>query len=62
MFSVDCAAWVPEPTPLERAAQFFLGGAPRLRAEDTVHSAGDRFRLQTAAAGVVHVRLGELSE
>jgi hypothetical protein len=44
---------------MERAAAFFVGGAPRLRSEEVVHSAGDRFRLQTAAGGVVHVRLGE---
>lgn len=45
-------------TPLERAASFFVGGAPRLRSEEVVHSPGDRFRLQTAAGGVVHLRLG----
>jgi hypothetical protein len=44
---------------LERVAAFFIGGAPRLRAEEVVHSPGDRFRLQTLAGGTVHVRLGE---
>ena len=42
----------------ERITQFFVGGAPRLRMEEVIYSPGDRFRLQTAAAGVVHLQLG----
>jgi B9 domain-containing protein 2 len=42
----------------ERITQFFVGGAPRLRMEEVIYSPGDRFRLQTAAAGVVHLQVG----
>jgi hypothetical protein len=40
-------------------AKFFIGGGPRLKRGEVAHEAGDRFRLHTAAAGVVHVRIGE---
>jgi hypothetical protein len=43
----------------ERITQWFIGGAPRLRSEEVVYSPGDRFRLQTTAAGTVHVHIGE---
>lgn len=43
----------------ERIAQFFVGGAPRLRVEEVIYSPGDRFRLQTVSGGVVHLQLGE---
>jgi B9 domain-containing protein 2 len=43
----------------ERLTQWFIGGAPRLRSEEVVYSPGDRFRLQTTAAGTVHVHIGE---
>jgi hypothetical protein len=49
---------VAQGTLLERAASFFVGGAPRLRMEEVVHTPGDRFRLQTQAGGVAHLRLG----
>jgi len=58
MFELDCPTWLPEGSTLERISSFFIGGAPRLRAEEVVHSPGDRFRLQTVAGGVVHVRVG----
>ncbi|KAJ9508679.1 hypothetical protein QJQ45_027970 [Haematococcus lacustris] len=41
----------------ERIAAFFVGGNPRLRLEEVVHSPGDRFRLQTVSGGVVHLQL-----
>lgn len=43
----------------ERVSAFFIGGNPRLVSEETVHSPGDRFRLQTVARGVVQLQLGE---
>lgn len=43
----------------ERLSSFFTGGNPRLVHEETVHSCGDRFRLQTVARGVVRLQLGE---
>jgi hypothetical protein len=49
----------PQGSAAERFAAFFVGGAPRLRTEEVVYSAGDRFRLQTAAGGMVHLQLGE---
>lgn len=42
----------------ERIGQFFVGGAPRLKVEEVVHSASDRFRLQTVASGLVHLQIG----
>jgi B9 domain-containing protein 2 len=41
----------------ERISSFFLGGQPRLKLEEVVHSGGDRFRLQTTTAGLVHLQL-----
>lgn len=43
----------------ERITSFFIGGAPCLRVEEVVYSPGDRFRLQTVSAGVVHLQLGK---
>lgn len=43
----------------EQIAQFFVGGAPRLRVEEVIYSPGDRYRLQTVSGGVVHLQLGE---
>jgi hypothetical protein len=43
----------------ERITSFFIGGAPCLKVEEVVYSAGDRFRLQTVSGGVVHIQLGE---
>jgi B9 domain-containing protein 2 len=53
-----CPLMSPQGSFWERLASFFIGGAPRLRMQDVVHSAGDRFRLQTVSGGVVHVQLG----
>ncbi|MEW5317051.1 MAG: hypothetical protein WDW38_008382 [Sanguina aurantia] len=58
MFDVDCPTWVPEGSAGERIAAFFLGGNPRLKLEEVIHTPGDRFRLQTSAAGVIHLSLG----
>jgi hypothetical protein len=52
------ALCVSQGSALQRVAAFFVGGAPRLRMEEVVHSPGDRFRLQTVAGGMVHLRLG----
>lgn len=46
----------------ERISAFFLGGQPRLKLEEVVYTPGDRFRLQTTTAGVLHLRLGELAQ
>ena len=58
VFSLRCAARLPQGSSLERITAFFVGGAPRLRMEEVVHTPGDRFRLQTTAGGAVHLRLG----
>ncbi len=42
----------------ERLAAFFLGGNPRLKYEELIHTPGDRFRLNTVASGVVQLQLG----
>ena len=48
----------PEGTAAEKLSAFFVGGRPRLKFEEVIHQPGDRFRLQTKAAGVVRLRLG----
>lgn len=58
MHEVTIACWVPEGSLGERFQAFFLGGHPRLRVDELVHTPGDRFRLQTRSAGQVHVHLG----
>ena len=55
---VEVATWCPEGTAAERLSAFFVGGRPRLKFEEVIHQPGDRFRLQTKAAGVVRLRLG----
>ena len=54
---VDIACWAPEAGSWANFTQSLVGGGPRLKAEDVVHTPGDRFRLQTRAAGLVHVEL-----
>eukprot|EP00879_Flechtneria_rotunda_P033217 GHRR01036766.1.p1 GENE.GHRR01036766.1~~GHRR01036766.1.p1 ORF type:complete len:169 (+),score=30.36 GHRR01036766.1:61-567(+) len=60
IFEIDCPTWLPEGSVGERITSFFVGGAPRLRAEEVIYSPGDRFRLQTVSGGVVHLHLGGL--
>ena len=55
MHEVEVCTWCPEGTPLEKLQAFFVGGKPRLKYEEVIHSPGDRFRLATRAAGVVMV-------
>lgn len=43
----------------ERIAGFFLGGNPRLKLEEVIHTPGDRFRLQTNTSGIVHLQIGK---
>jgi len=50
--------WRPLGTPAQEAAAFFVGGAPALRTTAVASSAaGERYRLVTAGAGSVHVRV-----
>jgi len=58
MHRVDCVTWCPEGSSEERFSAYFIGGAPRLKLEEVVHTPGDRFRLQTNAGGVIHMELG----
>ncbi|CAD7700253.1 unnamed protein product [Ostreobium quekettii] len=58
MYELDCPTWVPEGSAREELLSCFLGRGPRLKAEEVVYTPGDRFRLQTKAAGVVLVKLG----
>lgn len=39
-----------------------MGGNPRLKMEEVIHTPGDRFRLHTTSSGVVHLKIGEASE
>ena len=59
---VEVATWCPEGTAAERLSAFFVGGRPRLKFEEVIHQPGDRFRLQTKAAGVVRLRLRRLRQ
>ena len=36
-----------------------MGGNPRLKMEEVIHTPGDRFRLHTTSSGVVHLKIGE---
>ena len=58
MHEVEVCTWCPEGTPLEKLQAFFIGGKPRLKYEEVIHSPGDRFRLATRAAGVIKLQLG----
>ena len=58
MHEVEVATWVPEGSGIEKLTAFFVGGRPRLKFEEGIHSPGDRFRLQTRAAGVIKLQLG----
>lgn len=58
MHEVDVVTWVPEGTAMEKLTSFFVGGRPRLKFEEVIHSPGDRFRLQTRAGGVIKLNLG----
>uniref|UniRef100_A0A7S3R578 B9 domain-containing protein 2 n=1 Tax=Dunaliella tertiolecta TaxID=3047 RepID=A0A7S3R578_DUNTE len=58
MHELDCVTWIPEGTVGERLRAFFVGGNPRLKLEEIVHTPGDRFRLQTQTSGIVHLQLG----
>ena len=55
---LDVVTWCPEGTAMEKFTSFFVGGRPRLKFEEVIHSAGDRFRLQTKAGGVIKLNLG----
>lgn len=57
MHQIECAVWVPEGTLFERIQQWFVGGRPRLKLEEVVHTPADRYRLRTRAMGVVHLDL-----
>lgn len=39
-----------------------MGGAPRLKLEEVVHTPADRFRLQTVASGLVHLQIGIMAK
>ena len=58
MHEVEVCTWCPEGTPLEKLQAFYIGGKPRLKYEEVIHSPGDRFRLATRAAGVIKLQLG----
>mmetsp|Transcript_36972 Transcript_36972/g.82191 ORF Transcript_36972/g.82191 Transcript_36972/m.82191 type:complete len:177 (-) Transcript_36972:450-980(-) len=57
-YEVDLPTWIPEGSTGERIASFFVGGNPRLKFEEVIHTPGDRFRLQTNTSGLVHLQLG----
>jgi len=58
MHTLDAVTWSLEGSLLERVSAFFIGGSPRLKLEEVVHTPGDRFRLQTVSGGVIHLELG----
>eukprot|EP00959_Pyramimonas_sp_CCMP1952_P301329 6304511-Pyramimonas_sp.AAC.2 len=49
MHKLDAVTWSLEGSFLERVSAFFIGGSPRLKLEEVVHTPGDRFRLQVRA-------------
>lgn len=54
---VDVLTWRPIGTLTEQFRQYFLGGGAQLKSPDLVHSATDRYRLQTETMGSVHLEL-----
>jgi B9 domain-containing protein 2 len=55
---LSCPTWRPVGTNAQEFASFFVGGRPALTSTAPVFSAAaDRFRLVTASAGTVYVRV-----
>ncbi|XP_034234571.1 B9 domain-containing protein 2 isoform X2 [Thrips palmi] len=54
---VDVVTWRPIGSLTEQFKQHFLGGGAQLKSPDLVHSATDRYRLQTETMGTVHLEL-----
>lgn len=54
---ISCPMWVPTGSDLGRFKSFFIGGNPRLKDGDVAHRPGERFLLQTEAAGMVHIHV-----
>uniref|UniRef100_A0A061RH44 B9 domain-containing protein 2 n=1 Tax=Tetraselmis sp. GSL018 TaxID=582737 RepID=A0A061RH44_9CHLO len=61
-YELQCHTWLPQGTLGERITAHFVGGGPRLKREEVVYSTEDRFRLQTTAAGVVHLELNVVAK
>eukprot|EP00891_Asterochloris_glomerata_P006645 jgi/Astpho2/6645/fgenesh1_pm.00101_%23_16_t len=62
VYDLECTTWAPDGTFAERVTAFLRGGAPQLRVEEVAYQPGDRFRLQTTAAGTVHLHLGVITK
>ncbi|XP_075773931.1 B9 domain-containing protein 2 [Pelodiscus sinensis] len=58
--ALACATWQPLGSWQERLSQLFVGGGPQLLNSDLIYTGADRYRLQTVAAGTVHLQLGVL--
>jgi B9 domain-containing protein 2 len=55
---LSCPTWRPVGTDAQELGAFFLGGATSLKATSVLFSAAsERYRLVTAPAGTVHVRV-----
>ncbi|XP_047568016.1 B9 domain-containing protein 2 isoform X1 [Lutra lutra] len=57
---LDCPTWRPLGSWREQLARAFVGGGPQLLHGDTIYSGADRYRLHTAAGGIVRLELGLL--
>lgn len=57
---LDCPTWRPLGSWREQLARAFVGGGPQLLHGDAIYSGADRYRLHTAAGGLVHLELGLL--
>ncbi|KAG6926288.1 B9 protein domain 2, partial [Chelydra serpentina] len=58
--ALACVTWLPRGSWPERLSQLFVGGGPQLLNSDLIYTGADRYRLQTTAAGTVHLELGVL--
>ncbi|GAX75422.1 hypothetical protein CEUSTIGMA_g2866.t1 [Chlamydomonas eustigma] len=59
-YQIDCPTWIPEGSAWQRFSSFFIGGNPRLKVEEVIHTPGDRFRLHTTSTGTVHLDISLL--
>lgn len=57
---LDCPTWRPLGSWREQLARAFVGGGPQLLHGDAIYSGADRYRLHTAAGGIVRLELGLL--
>lgn len=62
LHELECCVWKPLGTQFEELASYFFGAAPQLTSDEVVYSSADRFRLRSATAGNIHLRLNIIAK